>query len=184
MYSEDFHCGAKDKDVEDSCNGEDKVTGRKTNRKKKWLSKGAKPREISKEDSLYRLIITYFLKELCPTVSQLCPNPLAVKLGNAGFFHEPIYNKLASVYKDSTHESLKSFVFDHDIYVTSSVQKEAPATFDELSALALSQGMEFINKHNHQAKRWQVQSGNQMLFDAYCANQPHLLLYSITEKIN
>jgi hypothetical protein len=74
-------------------------------------------------------------------------NPLAVELGTADVLHEPIYNKLASVYNDSTPESLKSFVVNHNIDVTSGVQKEAPATFDELLALALLQGMDFINKH-------------------------------------
>jgi hypothetical protein len=126
------------------------------------------------------LIITYFLQDLRPYVSQLGTNPLAVELGTAGLIiHEPIYryNKLASVYNDSMHESLKSFVLVHDIYVTSGVQKEAPATFDELSALAVSQGMEFINKHYRQARRWQVQSGNHKPFDAYCASRPYLLLY-------
>ena len=82
--------------------------------------------------------MTYFLQELRPYVCQLGRNPLAVELGTAGFLHEPIYNKLASVYNDSMHESLKSFVVNHDIYVTSSVQKEAPATFDELLALAVA----------------------------------------------
>ncbi len=120
--------------------------------------------------------MTYFLQELRPDVCQLGTNPLAVELGTAGFLHEPIYNKLASVCNDSTHESLKSFVVNHDIYVTSGVEKDAPATFDELSALALLQGMDFINKHYRQARRWQVQSGNHKPFDAYCANRPYLLL--------
>ena len=134
------------------------------------MSKGAKPREISEEGTLYRLILTYFLQELRPYVSQLGTNPLAVELGTAGFLHEPLYNKLASVYNDSTHELLKSFVLNHDIYVTSGVQKEAPATFDELSSLAVSQGIDFINKHYRQARRWQQQSGNHKTFDAYCGN--------------
>jgi hypothetical protein len=142
-------------------------------------SKGATPREIAEEEgSLYRLIITYFLQELCPYVSQLGTNPLAVELGTAAFLREPIYNKLASVYNDSTHESLKSFVLNHDIYVTCGIQKEAPATFDELSELAVSQGMEvIINKHYRQARRWRVRSGNHKPFDACCANRPYLLLY-------
>jgi hypothetical protein len=70
---------------------------------------------------------------------------------------------------------------NHNIYATSGVQKvqkEAPATFDELSALAVSQGIKFTNKHYRQARRWQVQSGNHNKpFDAYCANRPYLLLY-------
>jgi hypothetical protein len=86
------------------------------------------------------LILTYFLQELRPYVSQLGTNPLAVELGTAGFLHEPLYNKLASVYNDSTHELLKSFVVNHDIYVTSDVQKETPATSDDTS---------FDLKHRH-----------------------------------
>jgi hypothetical protein len=31
MYSEDFNGGAEDKDVQDSCNGEEEVTGGHTN---------------------------------------------------------------------------------------------------------------------------------------------------------
>jgi hypothetical protein len=159
MYSEDFNGGVEDKDVQDSCDGKEEVTEGQANNKKKQLSKGAKPRELSEEGSLYRLIITYFLQELCPYVNQLGTNPLAVELGTAGFLHEPIYNKLARVYNDSTLESLESFVLNHDIYVTSGVQNEAPARFDELSALAVPQGMEFINKHYRHARRWQ---GNQV----------------------
>jgi hypothetical protein len=136
MYSEDFNGGAEDKDVQDSCDGEEEVTGGQANNKKKRLSKGAKAREIGEEGSLYRLIITYCLQELRPYVSQLGTNPLAVELETAGFLHEPIYIKVASAYNDSTHESLKSFVLNHDIYVTSCVQKEAPAMFGILSVLA------------------------------------------------
>jgi hypothetical protein len=86
-----------------------------------------------------------------------------------------IYNKLASVYNNSIHEPLKSFdVLNHDIYVTSCVRKEAPATFDALPALAVSQGVDYINKHYCQAR-----SGNHHeSFDAYCANRPYLLLYN------
>jgi hypothetical protein len=151
------------------------VTGGHLNNKKNRLSKGTKPREIAEYGSLYRLIITYFLQELHPYVSKLGTNPLAVELGTVGFLHEAIYNKLASVYKKSMHEPLKSFdVLNHDIYVTSCVQNEAPATFDELSALAVSQGVDYINKHYCQAR-----SGNHHKpFDAYCANMPYLLLYN------
>jgi hypothetical protein len=146
MFSEDLDGGAEDKDIQDSCDGEEEVTVGHGNKKKKRLSKGAKPRrEIAEDGSLYRFSITYFLQELCPHVSQLGTNLLAVELGAAGFLHEPIYNKLASVCNNSMHGLLKSFVLNHDIYVTSGVQKEAPATFDELSVLAVLQGMEFIN---------------------------------------
>jgi hypothetical protein len=118
------------------------VTGGQANKKKiRLLSKGAKSREITEDGSLYGLIITHFLQGLRPYVSQLGTNPLAVELGTAGFLHEPIYNKMASIYNDSTHESLKSFVLNHDIYVTSGIQKEAPATLDTLSALAALQGI-------------------------------------------
>jgi hypothetical protein len=114
---------------------------------------------------------------LRPYVCQLGTNPLAVDLGTAGFLHEAIYNKLASVYNDSSQESLKSFLVNHDIYVTAGIQREAPATFDQLSALAVSQGIDFINKHYRKAKRNQGLSGNHKPFDAYCDNRPYLLLY-------
>jgi hypothetical protein len=45
---------------------------------------------------------------------------------------------------------------NHDIYVTGGIEKGAPISFDELSALAFSHGMDFINKHYHQAWSWQV----------------------------
>jgi hypothetical protein len=52
------------------------------------------------------------------------------------------------VYSDATHESLKSFKMDYDIfYITYEVQEDVPAMFDKLSALAFSQAMNFINKH-------------------------------------
>jgi hypothetical protein len=72
--------------------------------------KGAKPREISEDGSLYRLILMFFLQDLRPFVSHLGTNPLAVELGTAGFLHEPIDNKLASIYNDRTHASLKPFM--------------------------------------------------------------------------
>jgi hypothetical protein len=35
MYSEDFGRGAEDKNLQDSCDGEDEVTGRQANNNKK-----------------------------------------------------------------------------------------------------------------------------------------------------
>jgi hypothetical protein len=58
MYSEDFDDGAAYKDVQDSCDGEEEVTRGKANKKKKRLSKGAKPREIAEDGSLYSLSAT------------------------------------------------------------------------------------------------------------------------------
>jgi hypothetical protein len=46
----------------DSKDSEEEVTGGDgSTKKKKWLSKGAKPREILEDGSLYHLILTYFL---------------------------------------------------------------------------------------------------------------------------
>jgi hypothetical protein len=58
------------------------------------------------DGSLYRAILVYFLQELRPWVLQLGLNPTAVELGTVGFLHEPIYNKLASVYNDASNEKL------------------------------------------------------------------------------
>jgi hypothetical protein len=69
------------------------------------------------------------------------------------------------------------FVVNHDIYVTNGIQKETPATFDVLSASAVSQGMDFINKQYCHARRCQVQSGNHKPFDTYCGHRPYLLIY-------
>jgi hypothetical protein len=103
---------------------------------------------------------------------------VALELGTtAGFLHEPIYNKLVSIYNDSTHASQKTVVVNHDIYVTSGIKKEVPATFDELSPSSVSQGMDFLNKHYRQARRWQLQFSNYEPFDAYCGNWHYLLLY-------
>ncbi len=58
---------------------------------------------------------------------------VAVELGTAGFLHEVIYNKLVSVYNGATNELLKkSFKRDDDIYITSGVQENIPATFNKL----------------------------------------------------
>jgi hypothetical protein len=56
-------------------------------------------------------------------------------------------------------------------------KRHQPATLDELPALAVSQGMEFINKHYCQAMRWQGTVRKHKPFDAHCANRPYLLLY-------
>ncbi len=91
MYAKDFHCSDKDDDVDDSCEVDEDTTVGDENKKKKRLSKGSKPREISEDRTLYHLILTYFLQEPCPYVSQLGTNLLAVELGTAGFLHEPTY---------------------------------------------------------------------------------------------
>jgi hypothetical protein len=52
MYYEDFHSLAKDKDEQDSCDGEEEVTWGHADEKKKRLSKGAKAREIAKDSSV------------------------------------------------------------------------------------------------------------------------------------
>jgi hypothetical protein len=56
------------------------------------------------------------------------------------------------------------------------VQDDAPATFDTLSGLAVSQAMNFINKHYREALRKRSLSGNRK-------KRPYLLLYydQITE---
>jgi hypothetical protein len=46
--------------------GEEEVNSKE----KKRLSEGAEPREISEDGSLCRLILTFFLQELRPFVSQ------------------------------------------------------------------------------------------------------------------
>jgi hypothetical protein len=84
----------------DSKDGGEEVNSKK----KKGLYKGAKPREISEDRSLYCLILTFCFQELCPFVSHLGTNPPTVELGAARFLHEPIYNKLVV---DHTNASLK-----------------------------------------------------------------------------
>jgi hypothetical protein len=116
------------------------------------------------------LIQTFFLEELLlhPFVSQLGTNPLAIELGTG------VMNLFTTSWQASI---LKLFVVNQDIYVTSGIQKEGPATCDELSALTVSQGMDFLNKLYSQARRWQVQYGNHKPFNAYCGTQHYLLLY-------
>jgi hypothetical protein len=77
----------------------------------------------------------------------------------------------------AVHMELKSFAVNHDIHAAGGILKEAPATFDELSALAVSQVMVFINKHCREARRWQTQSGNHKPFDTCCSSRPHLCLH-------
>jgi hypothetical protein len=106
-YPNDFDC--KDDD-NDSYNHEDNTDMNGT--KKKKLSKGTKPREIMGDESLYCVILVYFLQELCHFVLQLGLNRTAVELGTSGFLHEPVYNKLVNVYNNAMRESLKSFKMD------------------------------------------------------------------------
>jgi hypothetical protein len=178
MYPNDFDY--KD-DENDSYDHEDN-TGMDGTKKKKLL-KGTKPREIMGDGSLYHVILVYFLQELRPFVLQLGLDPTAVELGTAGFLHEPVYNKLVNVYNDATRESLKSFKMDNAICITYGVHKNAPATFDKLSALAFSQAINFINKHYREAVQKCPLSGNYKPFFTYCTNRLHLLLYynSITK---
>jgi hypothetical protein len=172
MYPKDFEDPENNDDGRD---GEPDDEGAKKSKKK--LSKGTKPREITRDGSLYRVILVYFLQELRPFVLRLGLNPTPVELGTAGFLHEAVYNKLASVYNDASLKSLLSFKIENDIYVTSGVQEDAPATFDKLSALAFCQAMNFLNKHYREAVRKRTLSGNHKPFYAYCTNRPYLLLY-------
>jgi hypothetical protein len=178
MYPNDF----EDTEDYDDKADDGEVEGHQKKKKKK-LSKGTKPREIMCNGSLYRVILVYFLEELRPWVLQLGLNPTAVELGTAGFLHEPVFNKLASVYNDANNVKLNSFKTDNDIYIALAVQDNAPATFDPLSGLAFSQAMNFINKHYREAVQKRGLSGNHKPFYAYCKNRPYLLLYydSITE---
>jgi hypothetical protein len=91
-YGEDFDGGKDDDDADDSKeDGKEEVTvGDGNSKKKKQLSKGAKCIKITKDRSLYRLIMIYFPQELCPYVSQLGTNSLAVELGTVGFLHKAI----------------------------------------------------------------------------------------------
>jgi hypothetical protein len=96
-----------------------------------------------------------------------------------------IYDKLASVYNDATHEPLKQFQRDDDIYITSGVQEDVPATFDKLSALAFChQTMNFIIKHYREAVQKSALSGNHKPFFAYCLNRPYLQRYTIESLWN
>jgi hypothetical protein len=67
------------------------------------------------------------------------------------------------------------FMVIHDVYVTGDIRKGAPAGFDVISVLAFSQGMEIVNKHYGQVRRWYLQSGDYKLFDTYCGTCLYLL---------
>jgi hypothetical protein len=69
MYAEDFFDGGKDDDDQDIGSGEEEVTGVDENKKEKRLSKGAKPREITKDGLLYYLIKHIFSKSYTLSVS-------------------------------------------------------------------------------------------------------------------
>jgi hypothetical protein len=101
MYSEDFE---GDKSHDDSDEGEEEdVTADVTGVKKlKRLSKGSKPRELSEDGSLYRLILVYFLQELRPYVNQLGTNPLAVQLSEVVETKESIEQ-----YKRASEDALR-----------------------------------------------------------------------------
>jgi hypothetical protein len=178
MYPQDF----EDEDI-NSRNprpGSDDDTvgdGKTKKKKKKKLSKGAKPREITRDGSLYRVILVYFLQELRPIVLQLGMNPTAVQLGTGGFLHERIYNKLAHVYNDASHDSLSSIAVNHDLYISCGVSEDCPSKFDNLSAIAFSQTMSFINHHYRVAVRNRQTSGCHKEFHSYCGQRPYLLLY-------
>jgi hypothetical protein len=48
MYSEDFDGGVKVKDVQDSCDGEEEVTGRQANKKEKRFLRGQSQGKLRK----------------------------------------------------------------------------------------------------------------------------------------
>ena len=184
MYGEDYIASNEDEDKNEEGiateEGDASLTKNGTRPLKK-LSKRCKPREISQDGSLYRIILVYFLQELRPYVNQLGANPIPVQLGTPRFLHESIYDRIASVYNDSTRDDLNSFLVNHEVYITVGVSKDAPATFEELSGLAVLQSMDFINKYYRQAKRKQTLSGNHKPF--HHDGRPYLMLYheSLTE---
>jgi hypothetical protein len=180
MYLNDFQ--DEDTNPQHPNNDSDDDTvgdGRTKKKKRKKLTKGAKPREITRDGSLYRVILVYFLQELRPIVLQLGMNPTAVQLGTGGFLHEQIYNKkLAHVYNDASRDSLSSsFATNHDLYISCGVPEDYPSKFDNLSALAFSQAMNFINNHYRVTVRNQQTSGCHKEFHCYCGQRPYLLLY-------
>lgn len=179
MYPNDFEEQSTNPDhpSNDSDDNDTVGDGLKKKKKVKKLTKGAKPKEITRDGSLYRVILVYFLQELRPIVLQLGMNPTAVQLGTGGFLHERIYNKLAHVYNDASRECLSSFPTNHDLYISCGVPEDAPSKFDKLSALAFSQAMNFINNHYRVAVRNRQTSGCHKEFHCYCGQRPYLLLY-------
>jgi hypothetical protein len=83
MYPKDFEDPEYNDDGGD---GEPDDKGAKMSKIK--LSKGTKPREMTCDGSLYRVILVYFLQELRPFVLQLGLNPTPVELGTVGFLYE------------------------------------------------------------------------------------------------
>jgi hypothetical protein len=177
MYPNDFDDEEEKDEEEKDDNGDDDAQEGGGAKKKKKLAKGTKPREILGDGSLYRVILVYFLQSLRHYVLRLGLNPSAVQLGTSSFLHEDVYNQLANVYNDATNESLKSFKLDNEIYISAGVKTDAPATFEQLPALAFCQAMNFINKHYRALVRRRLSSGNHKPFDQYCRDRPYLLLY-------
>jgi hypothetical protein len=70
------------------------------------------------------MVLVYFLQELHAFVLWLGLNPTALEVGTAGFLHEALYNKLASVYNNATNDLPKSVKSDNDIYITSGAKED------------------------------------------------------------
>jgi hypothetical protein len=77
MYGEDFDLGKDGNADHDSKDGDEEgeTEGGGNSKKKKRLPKGAKPREITKDGSFYRLIMAYFTKSyalMSVSLAQIC----------------------------------------------------------------------------------------------------------------
>ena len=147
MYPDDFTGndeGRDNKSDDEQASGPGKV---------KKLKKGSKPPAVTKDGTYYRVILTYFLQDLCHFVTRLGENPTAKQLDDSKqLLHADKYAKLAEAYS-SDHDDLNTFIGNHQIYADAGVTANQPSVFNELSPLEFCQTMDYINSHYRDTKR-------------------------------
>jgi hypothetical protein len=169
MFPEDFAAKAVAK--KDSSDKTTKSTKKKT-------SKSQKPEVVQHDGTLYRVIVTYFLQEVRPYVIKLGSQPGKDALDKREILHQSVFERLAKVYNDEAREDLKTLPYTHEMYAKWNLSRNIPSYFDhDLTALDISQILDFINFHYKDRMRDCRRSGSHDEFYNFVRTKPFLFVY-------
>jgi hypothetical protein len=167
MYPEDFAGAAASDDSRE----------KKTKSTKKKKGKKQKPAVTQQEGTLYRVIVTYFLQDVRPHVIKLGSQPGKNALDKREFLHQAVFEKLAEVYNDELRDDHKSLPYRHEMYAKWNINANIPSKFDPLTALYISEILDFINYHYKDRMRDCRKSGNHDVYQNFVRTKPYLFLY-------
>jgi len=95
-----------------------------TRQKKKKPAKSTKPSAVTKEGSLYRYIIAFFLDKMRPHVAKLGHQPTAAALDKRELLHIGVFSELQGYYNDE--DNLKRIPCEHPFYGKHGIDETHP----------------------------------------------------------